>query len=386
MHIAQLGRQPELGLAELNQVYGRDNVVFLKDSGFALIKAPVGSSDINRLGGSIKLAEVLVKLSTANWREIERNLSRNITKYVGTIPDGKLTIGLSAHGFNIQPHTVGATSLRLKKELKKLTSSIRVVPNKSATLNTAQVIHNHLTSPSGREFIAVKDGPKTFLAITRGEQDIESYTARDQARPARDAFVGMLPPKLAQIMINLAQPSVNARILDPFCGTGVLLQEALLMGYDVYGTDLSDKMIDYSGRNLKWLHETFLTKDTYKLEQGDAMNATWSQPIDAVVCETYLGQPFSAPPSAAKLEEVRGNCNHIVSEFLRNIGSQVKPGTPLCIGIPAWRSTSGDFTHLPLISELKKLGYTQVRVSRDNLLYFRPDQVVAREILVLQKI
>ena len=151
------------------------------------------------------------------------------------------------------------------------------------------------------------------------------------------------------------------------------------MGYDVYGTDLSDKMIDYSGRNLKWLHETFLTKDTYKLEQGDAMNATWSQPIDAVVCETYLGQPFSAPPSAAKLEEVRGNCNHIVSEFLRNIGSQVKPGTPLCIGIPAWRSTSGDFTHLPLISELKNSATQEYAYLEIILLYFRPDQVVARE-------
>lgn len=59
-------------------------------------------------------------------------------------------------------------------------------------------------------------------------QDIESYTARDQARPMRDARVGMLPPKLAQIIINLALSNNDiTEVLDPFCGTGVVLQEGI---------------------------------------------------------------------------------------------------------------------------------------------------------------
>jgi 2-polyprenyl-3-methyl-5-hydroxy-6-metoxy-1,4-benzoquinol methylase len=99
-------------------------------------------------------------------------------------------------------------------------------------------------------------------------QDIEAYGARDQARPARDARVGMLPPKLAQTIINLAAGRPETRmdkhwdsadglgrfmVLDPFCGTGVILQEALLMGYSVYGSDIEPRMAEYTKKNLQWL-------------------------------------------------------------------------------------------------------------------------------------
>lgn len=235
---------------------------------------------------------------------------------------------------------------------------------------------------------------KIIIAESTGTQNITALARRDQERPARDAFVGMLPPKLAQIMINLSGIRADAavdtpRVLDPFCGTGVVLQEAALLGYAVYGTDLADKMVDYSRRNLEWLVAKYGVAADYDVDQGDAMNAMWSQPIDVVVCETYLGQPFSAPPSASKLAEVRKNCDWIITEFLKNIGSQIAPGTPLCVAVPAWNDGTDRFTHLPLINKLDQLGYRQIEfknVSTKELLYFRPDQIVARELLVLEKI
>ena len=106
-----------------------------------------------------------------------------------------------------------------------------------------------------------------------------------------------------------------------------------------------------------------------------------SQQLDAVICETYLGQPFSAPPSSKKLHEVTGNCNHIITNFLRNIHSQLRPGTTLCIAVPAWRDASRNLTHLPLIKDLEKLGYI---LQQPPLIYSRSDQVVVREILLLK--
>jgi len=226
------------------------------------------------------------------------------------------------------------------------------------------------------------------VAESIGSQNITAYARRDQGRPKRDAFVGMLPPKLAQIMINLANPPKASRVLDPFCGTGVILQEAALMGYDGYGTDLSEKMIDFTTQNLTWLHDTHHVSSKITTEVADAMNTTWQSPINAVVGETYLGQPFSAPPSPSKLREVRGNCDHIISSFLRNISGQLKPGTPLCIAIPAWKDVYGSFTHLALIGKLDELGFSRrdfKDVSPDDLLYYREYQVVARELLVLVK-
>lgn len=389
MYIAMLGRQPELGIAELERIYGADAITPLFSAGAALLDVEVNASDLNRLGGSMKLAKVLTKLDTTNWKELERYLAKSIPEHLQYLPEGKLRLGLSVYGLNVTAETINISNLRLKKIVKTTGRSVRVVPNKTQALNSAQVIHNQLTGATGWELLFIRNGKQTILAQTIAEQDIDAYAARDQARPARDAFVGMLPPKLAQIMINLAAgKSVEGTLLDPFCGTGVILQEASLMGYAVYGTDLADKMIDYSARNLSWLDEKFGIKTNVNLEQADAMTARWNGDISAVVCESYLGQPFSAPPSPAKLDEVTRNCEHIISAFLKNIGTQLKVGTPLCIAVPAWQDRDGNFTHLPLTHMIGELGYrrfTFKHIRDEDLLYYREGQVVARELLVIEK-
>jgi tRNA (guanine10-N2)-dimethyltransferase len=312
--------------------------------------------------------------------------------------EGKITLGISAFGFSgTSSREIQKTGIVLKQKLKNSGVSLRLIPNPEAALNTATSHHNKLgLSPNKVELLIVRnrDG-RVIVAESTGTQNITAYTKRDQQRPKRDAFVGMLPPKLAQIMINLTSLQMSsqgeqksARLLDPFCGTGVVLQEAALLGYKVYGTDLADKMIDFTKANLDWLAQTHHIDIHVDLHQADARTAQWQQPIDVIACESYLGQPFSAPPSPSKLTEVRGNCNQIISEFLKNIGTQLAPGTHLCIAAPAWRSGDGSFTHLPLISSLDQLGYTRHQfknVKDSDLLYYRENQVVARELLVLAK-
>ena len=89
-------------------------------------------------------------------------------------------------------------------------------------------------------------------------QPFEEFGARDYARPSRDDLSGMLPPKLAKIMINLAQAKENSLILDTFCGSGTILQEALIMGYlNLIGFDSSPKAIKDSQANLEWLADKY---------------------------------------------------------------------------------------------------------------------------------
>jgi len=65
------------------------------------------------------------------------------------------------------------------------------------------------------------------VAQTVWIQDIESYTERDIDRD-RSMTVGMMPPKIAQIMISLGtQGKKDTVIWDPFCGLGTTLIEAL---------------------------------------------------------------------------------------------------------------------------------------------------------------
>lgn len=388
MYIAILGRQPSLGLAELERTFGSEAITPILESGATLLKCMVDSSMLNKLGGTTKLTEVFADINETSWRNVEKEILRKVPSLLAALPEGKIHFGLSVYGLNVNAQTINITSLKLKRTFQKSGRSIRAVPNKTVALNSAQVIHNQLIGPRGLEIVVVRHGNNIFLSQTIAEQDIDAYASRDQARPLRDAFVGMLPPKLAQIMINLAAPQKNAVILDPFCGTGVVLQEAALMGHPVYGTDLSEKMIQYSRGNLEWLEQKFQIKISSKLHESDATNATWELPVDTIVSETYLGQPFSAPPSPEKLQQVRGNCNRILGDFLRNLSGQIHSGTSLCLAVPAWRDKSGQFTHLPLIEELARLGYGRVmlkHVSPSDLIYFRPNQIVARQILLLVK-
>lgn len=389
MYIAILGRQPALGMAELEHLYGAEATHW-----FSHESATISSDNmsIDRLGGTQKLGRIVVELPHGDWRRVSMKIVQTYAQ-AWSNSESKITLGISAYGFKATPRDIQQTAILLKQKLKKSGVSLRAIPNSDTILNTATSHHNKLGLSDNKVELIVVQSPtgRIIVAESVGAQNITAYTKRDQERPKRDAFVGMLPPKLAQMMINLATTpnETSSRILDPFCGTGVVLQEAALMGHPVYGTDLSEKMVSYSRTNLEWLADTHNLTINATISAGDAMDTTWEAPIDAVVCESYLGQPFSAPPSPAKLDQVRKNCNHIISTFLQNINGQLPSGAPLCVAVPAWKSTNGDFTHLPLIGQLEKLGYkrhTFTHIENRELLYYREDQIVARELLVLTKL
>jgi len=404
MYIGILGRQSELGLAELERVFGNARR-FSPET--ALLDSSL-KPDVEHLGSVMKVGQIIEilppKSNNSDWKTVSFKLVRLFTQRLKN-QSGKITLGISVYGFNqISPKDVQKTGLVLKSKL----GSLRLIPNTDLTLSTATTHHNKLGLSSSKIEILVVRGSDGSVAVAEslGSQNITALAKRDQGRPKRDAFVGMLPPKLAITMINLAagselsrqaldsskthDDSFAPRLLDPFCGTGVLLQEASLLGYKIYGTDLAEKMIRYSESNLDWLSQEIVRHPIdYSLEVGDATNHKWQAPINVIAAETYLGQPFSAPPSPAKLTEVMRTCDGIISDFLRNLGSQVKPGTPACLAIPAWRDKNGDFSHLPLVGQLGKLGWNRLGLSStniDNLLYYREDQVVARELLILTKI
>jgi SAM-dependent methyltransferase len=407
-----LGRQPALGLAELESIYGAEHVRPLGEH--ALLDIPAEDINFKNLGGTIKVARLLNVVDSDKWPKLAKYLADEVPEHIRRQPDGKFTFGLSVYGFDVPVKQIERTALEIKKLIKNTGRPVRVVPNKTPALNSAQVLHNQLTYKGAWELIYIKDGAKTLLAQTLFVQDIEAYGARDQARPARDARVGMLPPKLAQIMINLACgqimrientelssenkpkipnsrfpiPDSRIRVLDPFCGTGVILQEALLIGYSVIGTDIDERMVDYSRRNIKWLFEKYPSLEgSVDIEPGDATTYKWPG-FSAVASEVYLGRPMSALPPPEKFKQIVSDTNQVIKKFLENLHPQVRPGHKICIAVPAWRKPDGGFIRLPLIDHLTDMGYTYCdlkHVPREELVYFREDQVVARQLLRLKK-
>lgn len=381
--IALLGRQPKIGLAELTSLYGEATPV-----GKQAASVKTDTLDISRLGGTLKVANPIDEFNSTDWRRISELLIKNFFNYTANMPEGKIKLGISIYDINANSQQVFRTGLELKKIARRHGHSLRFIPGVGPALNSAQVLHNQLTSDLGIELCVIKDGHRTVVARTISVQDVDDYARRDFGRPKRDAFVGMLPPKLAQTMINLAiGDSKQATILDPFCGTGVVLQEALIAGLNACGSDLSQKMIDYTTENLEWLQKSYenLSKPG-KIELGDATSTNWNDfDFTNVVCETYLGQPLSGLPKPEKLREIIGTCNVITEKFLKNLRPQLKPGSKHCIAVPAWFDGKS-FKHLPVLDHLESLGYNRLRFqhsSNEDLIYHRADQIVARELLVL---
>ena len=386
-----LGRQPAIGRAELESLFGADHIQPLGDTA-VISDIPASQVPFTRLGSSVKLAQYLDTIQASDWRSIQDALPALVKKAAETISEGKVQLGISAYGLRINPKQLMAAGLTLKKVLRNEGYSVRLTPNQEPELSSAQVLHNHLTGERGIELVIIRYGSHVVVGRSVAVQDITAYAKRDQERPKRDAFVGMLPPKLAQTIINLAvgqqEPASNHVVLDPFCGTGVVLQEALLMGYGAYGTDLEPRMIDYSRANLAWLSEKHGTTIEPPLEVGDATTHKWTHPVGSVACETYLGHPLANFPRPDKLQQIIGTCNVIIEKFMRNIAEQTPAGTRLCLAVPAWKSDSGKIYHLPLLDHLEKMGYNRVslrHVSSQDLVYYRPDQIVARELLVITR-
>ena len=286
-YLAVLGRQAEISVAELSALFsdvkqiapslatfdistgptvgGPANFSFPRS---ALAGDPLKSChpQIDRLGGCLKIG---VKLEVSPL------------EYLKDLPEGKITLGVSDYSNKASRKTATLEALKLKKILMRHERSVRVVENKEAILSTATSLHNGLSGKNPKKVELIKVNNEWFRVI--GVQDIDAYAKRDQARPARDAKVGMLPPKLAQILINLCGPlKEGARVLDPFCGTGVVLQEAMLMGYEPYGTDIEPRMVEYSKKNIDWLVAHGREQNTFVCEQGDATSFVWQQPIRSV--------------------------------------------------------------------------------------------------------
>ena len=486
-----LGRQPVIGWAELESLYGAEVLEPLDEFGAASSLLPT-DIDFARLGSTVKLGEVLGIIDATEWRAVQQQLTALAVQRAQDLSEGKIQLGISTYGLRVAPRQLTAAGLELKKALRNAGYSVRLVPNQEElALSSAQVLHNHLSGERGLELLLIRHHNQTVVARTTNVQDITAYARRDQGRPKRDAFVGMLPPKLAQTIINLATgplpPREDTVVLDPFCGTGVILQEALLMGYGAYGTDLEPRMIDYSRENLAWLsehvqstsgqrepstsrgdsavaepgkilgdsrlqssftaHERSLSsveggspkpltthgpalevlpsaaevfskpnpekipRETLPstvheakpqteeidmasaaaefmpaLETGDATTHQWSIPFTVIASETYLGRPLNNWPAPGKLQEITGTCNVIVEHFLRNIAAQTPCGTRLCLAVPAWRNPNGRVQHLSTLDRLSDLGYNRVSFSgvrNEDLVYYRPDQLVARELLVI---
>jgi len=188
--------------------------------------------------------------------------------------------------------------------------------------------------------------------------------------------------------VNEVEDKTRVRVLDPFCGTGVMLQEALLMGYSVLGTDIDPRMVEYSRKNAQWLFGQYpKLEGQVDIELGDATTYQWPG-FSAIASEVFLGRPLNSLPPLESLKPIISDTDLIIRKFLKNLSPQIKSGRTICLAVPAWRKPGGGLIDLPLLDKLTDMGYNYWDLKhgrRSDLVYYRENQVVARRLLRLIK-
>ena len=83
--------------------------------------------------------------------------------------------------------------------------------------------------------------------IAENKKSIKSskFIKRDLNRPYQDSKIS-LSPRTARILVNMLGLENGKTILDPFCGTGTFLIEAIIQGYKVAGVDNRKESVSYT--------------------------------------------------------------------------------------------------------------------------------------------
>jgi len=398
-----LGKNTALSVAEILSVLKRDRFVFVYlsiTSKALIIKTDKLISEPQKLlgclGGSIKIAEIFM--------ETEANKIKGpILGYISSaFQESKFIFGISSYGF--RTHNLG---IEIKKELKKIGVSSRLVMGKEESLSAPEIKNNKILE-KGADFILIQNQNKIFVGKTVAIQDYESYSHRDFGRPRRNAKSGMLPPKVAQIMLNLI-PNYDLQltrlplIYDPFCGQGTVLQEALLLGLEVIGSDNSPERIYDSQKNLEWLAKEYNLSIRAEniIFQADALALTkesLSVNPDAIVSEVYLGPPLDKQTTEKNILGIIKDLEKEYTSFLHSI--QYLNIQYFVLAFPYYNLKNKRY-YLNIFDSLQKIGYNVIdpfeksgidfdllpeyNREQKTILYSRPDQIVGREIVILEK-
>ncbi len=384
-----LGRETNLCRAEIEAI--AQDVSHL-DGGVSLVSDAI-ELDINHAGGIVKIAQVITRTSGHKAATLASDIQKLVIEFIKSHQlERKVSFGISLYGDKItcQPLIKKNLGLGIKKQLVAEGISCRYVMAKNGhTTSAAQVNYNSLLGPGskGFDFVCYASQKKLILGYTTAVQDIASYTKRDFKRPCRDMVTGMLPPKLAQIMINLAHLKNGQVIVDPFCGSGVILQEALLMGYDTHGSDMSDKMVRCSQNNLTWLRANYKIASHFRVSQADATTISTLPQNCAIVTEGYLGKPLSQAIDEADFLLIQKELTNLYLVFFENLSLLKHQPSIIVISLPVWRAKTNILT-LEIIDQIEDLGYTLEQFAGQNvadLIYLRDNQFVGRQVLVLSR-
>lgn len=228
-----------------------------------------------------------------------------------------------------------------------------------------ELFSERVVSRSAMDFVVFPLGAAPQWGVTVYVPDNEQFKERSTERPYVTSGIS-LSSRLARLLVNISGVSKGQVLLDPFCGSGTILGEALLKGADCIGVDRNHGSVERTKENLAWVlsrSQRGGRTPSYSVVTGDAMNLRRSlgdRTVDAIVSEPILMPRLSSPPTLDKARRLIKHASMIYSEALYEMSEVLRRGGRMVLVTPSVRTVEGKDVALSF-QDLREVGLRPIQ-------------------------
>jgi|GEM_PF-2621627 len=379
-----LGSHIEISKVEAVEFLGLESTTLEGDLLFADVSDSFDLSRISLLGGTPQVDLVVKEFG------LRDKIVESLTEY---IQNSKI------YHFLLDFHSsVRESIIIVRKEvlrrLKKRDSSFRYAGDIRERSNNT-VTKLKLLKKGDSVLTLIRVDNKYIITKSIYVQDSSMWSSLDYEKPRIDMKVGMLPSKLARIMVNLTLPESNTVIWDPFCGFGNVMIQALMLGAFAIGTDQSNEILKSARDNIRWAKTKgyikkmcFYTAE-YNIKSSEILKTILDMSRNAikraVVTEGFLGK-MRRHPFRNRREAVFEwqRISIVYSNLLKKADSFLRSGDRLAIIFPKFKYLEGKTEKWYNTRSFSFGAYKDLSGGK-ILDWVHKDSIVGRELVVLEK-
>jgi tRNA G10 N-methylase Trm11 len=353
-----LGRNPELSrheVLEFLKARNREHKEILFEENFLIIETNEGEKlNIQEFGGVMWLGEVTFEGTN---EELKQHLEE-----IEIIPSDKFSYAV----FGNQDSEVLKDKFKERKKKAMIKHGRQQIKFQDGTKQEI---------PNADFYIFYHEHKNiTYFGLATQDYNDSDVKKRDMKKPVRRESLA-ISPRLSKILINLSGAKPRDLLLDPFCGIGGVLQEALIKKINVYGIDKDKNATIGAEKNIEWLKSEYDIKNTSKVKNNDSRKTPDLQ-FSAIATETPLGEVVRKKLNDNEAKRIIQNFEAYMIPILKKLKSVKKPNAKIAITFPTIRVFHADAQ--------KIANKTGLKIYIKPILESRPDQFISRDIVVFQ--